>query len=163
MVEPEVPDRGEGLPKSDECARSSNYCTCDDVPVVVDCAKLSASRGDIRTRAMSLTFIDSESTGDQYGPKDRSEEQDHFPVCGIVRAHDLQLSIEVQGQEDEASKCGGRMARRKRFEGVVDIFLVPSADRPVVHVICKLRAGGWGKLGHVRLANGVEVRTEAPN
>jgi hypothetical protein len=53
------------------------------------------------------------------------------------------------------------MARRKRLEGVVDRFLVSGADRPVVHVIRKLRARGLGKLGHVWLANGVKVRTEA--
>jgi len=50
MVEPEVPDRGEGLPKGDDSARASNYRSTDDVPVVVDYPKkkkwfLSVSRG----------------------------------------------------------------------------------------------------------------------
>ena len=111
---------------------------------------------------MRLTLIDSESAGNQYSPKDRSKEQDHLPVRGIMRAHDLQLSIEVQGEEDETSERGGRVARRKGFEGVVDRFLVPGTDRSVVHVVRELGARWRRKLGHVRLANGVKVRTKAP-
>jgi len=55
---------------------------------------------------MSLTLIDGESASNQYSPKDRSKEQNHFPVGGIVRARDLQLSIEVQGEEDKTSERG---------------------------------------------------------
>jgi len=60
-----------------------------------------------------LTFIDGEGTSDQRGPKDGSEEQNHLPVSRIVRTYHLQLSIEIQGEVDEASKCGSRMTRRK--------------------------------------------------
>ena len=50
MVEPEVPDRGECLSKGDKCARGSNYCTCDNVPVMVDYPKiLSVSRRFMNT------------------------------------------------------------------------------------------------------------------
>lgn len=112
---------------------------------------------------VSLTFIDCESTSDQYSPKDRDEEEDHLPVCRIVRAHDLQLRVKVQGEVDEAGKRGGRVARREGLEGVVDLFLVSGADRPVVHIIRELRARGRSKLGHIWLANGVKVRTKPPN
>jgi len=112
---------------------------------------------------MSLTLIDSESAGYQYSPEDWSKEQNHLPVRGIVCAQDLQLTIEIQGEEDETSKRSGRVAGRKGFEGVIDLFLVSGADRSVIHVVRKLRARGRGKLGHVGLANGVKVRTKAPN
>lgn len=75
-----------------------------------------------------LTLIDGESTGNQYGPEDGSEKQDHFPVRGIVRAQDLHLSVNVQGKEDKTSKCGSRVAGRERLERVVDCFLVSGAD-----------------------------------
>jgi len=110
---------------------------------------------------MSLTFIDGEGTSDQYRPKNRSEEQNHFPVRRIMCAHDLQLGVEVQGEEDKTSKRGSRMARRKRLEGVVDIFLVSSADRPVIHVIRKLGARRLRKLGYVWHADGIKVRAKA--
>jgi len=112
-------------------------------------------------QVMSLTFVDGESTGDQYSTKDGREEQDHFPVSRVVRAHDFQLSVKVEGEEDKASKRGSRVARRKRLQGVVDRFPVSSTDRPVIHVVRKLRARGSGKLGHVWHANGVKVRTKA--
>jgi hypothetical protein len=112
---------------------------------------------------MSLTFIDGESTGDQYSTKDGSEEQNHLPVSRVVRTHDLQLSVKIEGEEDEAGKPGSRVAGRKRLQGVVDCFPVSSTDRPVVHVVRKLRARGSRKLGHVWLANGVKVRTKTPD
>ena len=110
-----------------------------------------------------LTFIDSESTADQYSPKDGSEKQDHFPVSRIVCTHELQLSVKVQGEEDEAGKPGGRVAGREGLEGIIDRLLVSSTDRPVVHVIGELRARGWGKLGHIWHADGIKVRTKAPD
>lgn len=119
------------------------------------------SQEHTQKQLVNFTFIDGESTGNQHSTEDGSEEQNHFPVSRIVRAHDLQLSVKVEGEEDEAGKRGGRVARRKRLQGVVDRFSVSSTDRPVVHVVRKLRARGSGKLGHVRHANGVKVRTKA--
>lgn len=110
---------------------------------------------------MGLTLIDCESPSDQHSPEDGSEEQYHFPVRRIVRAHDLQLGVKVQGKEDQASKCGSRVARRERLEGIIDRFLISGADRPVVHVMRELGPRGLGELGHVRHANSVKVRAEA--
>jgi len=61
MVETEVPDRGEGLPKGDDCARASDYRSTDDVPVVVDYPKkyvkfLSVSRGYENTSDEPYTY-----------------------------------------------------------------------------------------------------------
>ena len=91
-------------------------------------------------QVMSLTFVDGESTGDQYSTKDGGEEQNHLPVSRVVRTHDFQLSVKVEGEEDEAGKRGSRVARRKRLQSVIDRFPVSSTDRPIVHVIRKLRA-----------------------
>ena len=43
VVEPEVPNRGEGLPKGDDCACASDYRSTDDVPGVVDYPKNRSS------------------------------------------------------------------------------------------------------------------------
>jgi len=109
VVESEIPDGGESLPKCDECARGSNQCPCDNVPVVME-------------------LIDCESASDQYGSEDWGEEQYHFPVRRVVRAHDLQLGVKVQGKEDQTSKRGSRVARRERLEGIIDRFLISGAD-----------------------------------
>ena len=112
---------------------------------------------------VDLTLIDGESACDQYGPEDGSEEQYHFPVCWVVRAHDLQLGVEVQGKEDETGKCGSSVAGRERLEGIIDRFLVSGADRPVIHVIRELRPRGLGELSYVRHTNRVEMGSEAPD
>lgn len=39
MVESEIPDGGEGLPKSNKCTRSSYQGPSDDVPVMMDCSR----------------------------------------------------------------------------------------------------------------------------
>lgn len=40
VIEPEVPHRGEGLPKGDECACGSDYGASNDIPVVMDCPNM---------------------------------------------------------------------------------------------------------------------------
>lgn len=48
-------------------------------------------------------------------------------------AEDLELGVEVEVQEYEASKCGSGMAGREGFQGVVDVIFVARADLAVVH------------------------------
>jgi hypothetical protein len=45
--------------------------------------------GVSKTQAAGLTFVDGKSASDQYSPKDRNEEENHFPVRRVVCTHDL--------------------------------------------------------------------------
>jgi len=108
VVESEIPDGGESLPKGDECACSPNNSPSDNVPMV-------------------MKLINRKGSSDQHRTENGREEQYHFPVRRIVRTDDLQLGVKVQGKEDEASKCGSRVARRERLEGIINRFLVAGA------------------------------------
>lgn len=107
------------------------------------------------------TFIDGQGAGDEGGTEDGAEEEDHLPVGGVVGAGDLELGVEVEGEVEEASPGGGGVARGHGLEGIVDGFLVAGADGAVVHEVREADTGGGCGGVDARLADGVEVGTEA--
>jgi len=144
VVETEVPDGGKGHAESDDGCAGTDYSTGENVVPVVE-------------------FIDGKSASDQASTEDGRKEQDHLPERGTVCAHNLELGIEVQRQEDQSRKSCSRMTRRHRLERVVDLFLVACADAPVVHdhfeTVAVLRARGWD----VGFADCEEVGAETTN
>lgn len=71
-------------------------------------------------------------------------------------AHDLELGVEVKGEENETSECCGRMTRRHRFQRVVDIILVAGTNGTVKHEVGEARSIGSASR-NVGLANGIEM------
>lgn len=90
-----------------------------------------------------MELIGRQGTTNQRRTKDRHVCDNQLPVRGMVVAEDLELGIEVERQIDEAGEGGGRVARRERFEAVVDLIFVASADLAVVHYSAEAVAGLW--------------------
>jgi hypothetical protein len=99
----------------------------------------------------------------------------HAPRRGATVAISFHMAgVEIEGQEDEASKGGGGVTRRHRLETVVDLVLVTCADAAVEHdlavavgnvavyaaidaIVCCAHAE---TVGDDRLAHGEEVRAQ---
>lgn len=81
----------------------------------------------------------------------------------MVVAEDLELAVEVEVQEDEASEGGSGVARRHGLKRVIDLFLVARADTAVEHdgleAIGNVAMGSH-ILGNDGLADGEEVWAE---
>lgn len=158
VVEAEVPDGSVDHAVAAECHEGTNDSTCEDVvPVVV--------------------LVNSESATDQAGTEKRSVDGNKLPHGGVVVGKNLELRVEVEIQEHEASEGGSSVARGHGLEGVVDLFLVTCADASVEHDRAEAvgdvgacgssRLEGVGVKGEVgrdhRLADGEEMRAETSN
>lgn len=158
VVEAEVPDRGVDHTVAAECHECTNNGTSEDVvPVVV--------------------FIDSESATNQAGAEERSVDGNKLPHGGVIVGEHLELSVEVEIQEDEASKGSSGVTRGHGLERIVDLLLVAGADATVEHDravavrdIGASRASGLegvGVEGEVggdhRLTDSKKVRTKTAN
>lgn len=88
VVEAEVPDRGEGHAEGGKGAHRADETSGEDiVPVVV--------------------AVDRHGSGNKNCTEDGSEEEEHLPVGRVVSAHDLELRVEVEREEQETSEGGG--------------------------------------------------------
>ena len=76
--------------------------------------------------------------------------------------HDLELRIEVKGEEEETGPSSGRMARREGLEGIVDFVLVSCANSAIIHERRETNTGD-GALLDRRLADCVKMGPQASN
>lgn len=143
VIEAEVEDSREGLAEGDEGAHRTDDSSSDDVVPVVE-------------------LVDSERASDERGSEDGSKEEDHLPVGGVVRAHDLELGVEVERQVEQSGPCSGRVPRWHGLQGIVDLVRVSGANIAIENDVVEA-IEAEPALGYIRLANGVEVRTEAAN
>ena len=156
VVEAEVPHRGVDHAVAAEGHEGANDSTSEDVvPVVV--------------------LINGEGAADQARAEQRGIDGDELPHGGVVVGEDLELGIEVEVQEDEASEGGGGVTRGHGLERIVDFLPVARADAAVEHdgavPVSDVGASGAsgfvgvGVIGKVGwddgLADGEEVRAEA--
>lgn len=91
-----------------------------------------------------------------------------LPERGVVVGEDLELGVEVEGQEDESRKGSGGVTRRHRLERIINLIRITSADiLGVVNLGETLRRValfgnlGVGSASNVGLADGQEVRAQA--
>lgn len=112
-----------------------------------------------------VEFVNSERTADEHRAEDGRVDDDELPHGWMVVGEDLELGVEVQGQEDEARKGGRRMAAGERLQAVVNLVWVSRADVAGV-VDLREAAPVEALVGHaadVRLADVEKVRAEAAN
>lgn len=116
VVEAEVPNAGVHHSVGAECHHCSDDCSSQDVVPVVE-------------------LVNCESTSNECGGEDWHVGDDELPVGRVVVGPDFELSIEVEIEEDEATESSCSMTGGERFQGVVDLVLVASANGAVVHYI----------------------------
>lgn len=121
-----------------------------------------------------VEIIDCERATNQARAQKGSDGRDKLPHGWVIVGEDLELGVEVEGQEDEASKGGGGVTGWHTFKTVIDLLLISSTDAAVEHnlavaignvsvyaavdaVICCAHAE---TVGDDRLAHGEEVRAE---
>jgi hypothetical protein len=147
VVEAEVPDGGKGHSVGRESKDSTNDGTGKDIVEMV-------------------VLVDSQGTTDQDSTKNRSVGSNQLPHRWVIVGKDLELSVEVQVQVDEAGKGSGGVSTGHRLKSIVDLALVTSADvRSVVELQISLVvvSSHAARSFHVRLADLEEVRSETTN
>ena len=114
VVEAEVPDRCVDHAVAAESHHGADDCASEDiVPVVI--------------------LINCEGTADQAGAENGSVEDNELPHGRVVVGKDLELGVEVEVEEDKASKGSRGVARGHGLEAVVDLLLVACANATVEH------------------------------
>jgi hypothetical protein len=63
-----------------------------------------------------MVLVDGQGSSDEDRAEQRREEGDLLPVGRPVVGHDLELSVQEQRKEDEASGGGSRVTGRERLE-----------------------------------------------
>jgi len=137
VVEPEVPNASEGHPEGDKCASRADQATDGNVVPVMEA-------------------VHGHNHCDENGAENRSHKEEHLPVGGIVSGHELELGIEVERKEDESGKGGGGMSTGHRFDGIIDGFLVTSAN--FAGKVEALEACPYDSVWHLWIADNEEVR-----
>lgn len=80
----------------------------------------------------------------------------------MIVGPDLQLGIKIEIQEHKARKSSRGVTRWERFQRVIDLVFITSADSTVVHDLSQPIAGLLRRdRGNVWLANSEEVRAQA--
>ena len=97
MVEPEIPDTGIYHTIGAESHDCANDGTCKTVIPVME-------------------LVDRQCTADQHSTQDRRIDRNQLPERWVVVCEDLELGVEIQIEEDEASERSGGVARRERFQ-----------------------------------------------
>lgn len=139
-----VPDGGVGHSVGGECHDGTNNGAGQDVVPVVE-------------------LIDTEGTADQTSTEDGGVDGDELPHGRVVVGEDLELGVEVEVQEDEASESSSGVATGHRLQAVVDLIGVSSANLlGVVQLHEALLVVTLAiRLGNVRLADIEEMRTKS--
>ena len=141
MVEPKVRHRCKGLAERDNRAEGADDSAHQEIIPMVE-------------------GVDGEGAADKESAEERCEEEDHLPVCRVVRTHDLELRVEVEGEIEETRPCCCRVPGGHRLECVVNLVFVSRADGTVVHEVREPNATARARRD-AGLANSKEVRAEA--
>jgi hypothetical protein len=80
-----------------------------------------------------VVLVDGERAANEYSAENGHVQDNELPHGWVVVGEDLQLSVEIEIQEDKSSEGGGGVTRRHRLQAVVDLLLVTSADLTIVH------------------------------
>ena len=112
-----------------------------------------------------VVLVNSESTTNENRTEDGGVDGDELPEGGVVVGEDLELRVEVQVQEDEASKSSSGVTTRHRLERIINLRLVTRANlRTEVQVLEPItRSLGRLDQRRIRLADVEEVRAETTN
>jgi hypothetical protein len=126
-----------------------------------------------------VVLVNGKSATNETGSKERGVNSNELPHGGMVVGKDLELSVQVEVQEDEASESSGGVTRRHGLEAVVNLVLVTCADAAIEHDLAvsigNVAAGNASVLVAVvdatdikalrddRLADSEEVRAQTTN
>lgn len=105
-----------------------------------------------------VILIDSKRARDERSSENRRPDSDLLPHGRMIIGPELQLSVEVESQEDKASERSCGMTGWERFQGVINLILISCADGAVVHDLPQPIASLLScNLGKVWLADCQEV------
>jgi hypothetical protein len=80
-----------------------------------------------------VVLVNGKGAADEAGSKNGCVEGNDLPHGGVVVGKDLELGIQVEVQEDEASKGSGGVTRWHGLQAVVNLLAVARADAAVKH------------------------------
>lgn len=115
-----------------------------------------------------VKLVNRQGTANKARAEDRGIYGDQLPHGRVIVGKDLELGVQVQIQIDEPRERSRRVSRRHRLKAVIDLVPVPGADlRRVVDLLepggIIATVGAAGGKRDVRLADGQEVRAQAPD
>jgi hypothetical protein len=133
VVEAEVPDRG-----VDHAVRAKGHHGADNssseniIPVALRLAVVPCALQTLISLPV-VVFVNGKCSTDEAGSKNRCVKSDDLPHGWVVVGEDLELGVQVEVQENKASKGSGGVTRRHGFQAIVDLLTVTCADATVEH------------------------------